>query len=143
MLIDFVIPAKGESLITAYQRWRGWADPKVCCDYALHMAVTSWSEEVARELPLVTGEEVGINSFKVFMAYKDVMMLQDDEIIEVFKVRIVKYTMLSFVCVCHLTQTLEDVIISSLILKNQFFTNSIIGGALLSTKILHNRFLFL
>ena len=93
MLIDFVIPAKGESLITAYQRWRGWADPKVCCDYALHMAVTSWSEEVARELPLVTGEDVGINSFKVFMAYKDVMMLQDDEIIEVFKVRIVKYTM--------------------------------------------------
>ena len=86
MLIDFVIPAKGESLLTAYKRWRGWADPKVCCDYALHMAVTSWSEEVARELPLVTGPEVGINSFKVFMAYKDVMMLQDDEIIEVFKV---------------------------------------------------------
>ena len=87
MLIDFVIPAKGESLITAYQRWRGWADPKVCCDYGLHMAVTSWSEEVAAELPLVTGPDVGINSFKVFMAYKDVMMLQDDEIIEVFKVR--------------------------------------------------------
>ena len=92
MLIDFVIPAKGESLITAYQRWRGWADPKVCCDYGLHMAVTSWSEEVAAELPLVTGPDVGINSFKVFMAYKDVMMLQDDEIIEVFKVGIVKYT---------------------------------------------------
>ena len=55
------------------------------------MAVTSWSEEVAAELPLVTGPEVGINSFKVFMAYKDVMMLQDDEIIEVFKVGIVKY----------------------------------------------------
>ena len=101
MLIDFVIPAKGESLITAYQRWRGWADPKVCCDYALHMAVTSWSEEVARELPLVTKEDVGINSFKVFMAYKDVMMLQDDEIIEVFKVRIVKYTMYICVCLSH------------------------------------------
>ena len=34
----------------------------------------------------MVGEEFGINSFKVFMAYKDVMMLEDDEIIECFKV---------------------------------------------------------
>ena len=93
MIIDFVIPSKGESLLEAYQRWRGWADPKVCCDYALHMAVTHWSDKVKEELPLITQPDVGINSFKVFMAYKDVMMLQDDEIIEVFKVRIVKYMM--------------------------------------------------
>ena len=26
---DFVIPTKGESLLTAYSRWRGWADEKV------------------------------------------------------------------------------------------------------------------
>merc|ERR1712110_438843 len=66
MLIDFVIPGKGESLIIAYNRWRGWADEKVCCDYSLHMAVTHW------------GPEIGINSFKVFMAYKDVFMLKEE-----------------------------------------------------------------
>ena len=26
--VDFVIPAKGESLLEAYERWRGWADEK-------------------------------------------------------------------------------------------------------------------
>eukprot|EP00088_Acartia_fossae_P005269 TRINITY_DN12311_c0_g1_i1.p1 TRINITY_DN12311_c0_g1~~TRINITY_DN12311_c0_g1_i1.p1 ORF type:complete len:476 (+),score=113.26 TRINITY_DN12311_c0_g1_i1:171-1430(+) len=36
-------------------------------------------------MKIVTGEEFGINSFKVFMAYKDVMMLEDNEIIECFK----------------------------------------------------------
>merc|ERR1712198_432887 len=85
MIIDFVIPQKGESLLEAYKRWRGWADPKVCCDYALHMAVTYWNDQVAEELPLVTQPDIGINSFKVFMAYRDVMMLRDNEIIECFK----------------------------------------------------------
>jgi len=85
MIIDFVIPAKGESLIAAYNKWRGWADPKVCCDYSFHMAITSWNEKVEEEMALVTSQDVGINSFKVFMAYKDVFMLRDNEIIECFK----------------------------------------------------------
>jgi len=85
MIIDFVIPAKGESLIAAYNKWRGWADPKVCCDYSFHMAITSWNENVEEEMALVTSQDVGINSFKVFMAYKDVFMLRDNEIIECFK----------------------------------------------------------
>jgi len=85
MIIDFVIPAKGESLIAAYNKWRGWADAKVCCDYSLHMAITSWNDKVEEEMALVASQDVGINSFKVFMAYKDVFMLRDNEIIECFK----------------------------------------------------------
>ncbi|CAG2068708.1 unnamed protein product, partial [Timema podura] len=46
MIIDFVIPKKGESLLEAYERWRQMAEEKVCCDYALHVAITSWSEKV-------------------------------------------------------------------------------------------------
>jgi len=84
MIIDFVIPTKGEPLQTAYNRWRGWADAKVCCDYSLHMAITWWDENVAKEMTAVT-TKMGINSFKVFMAYKDVFMLRDNEIIECFK----------------------------------------------------------
>lgn len=34
---------------------------------------------------LMATEEYGINSFKMFMAYKDVFMLQDHEMLEVFK----------------------------------------------------------
>lgn len=48
MILDFVIPQKGKSLLEAYDCWRNTADPKVCCDYSLHVAVTWWSEEVKR-----------------------------------------------------------------------------------------------
>lgn len=46
MILDFVIPQKGASLLEAFERWRGVADPKVCCDYSLHVAVTWWDESV-------------------------------------------------------------------------------------------------
>lgn len=37
-------------------------------DYGFHMAVTSWSNQVAADMAALVGK--GINSFKFFMAYK-------------------------------------------------------------------------
>lgn len=62
-VIDFVIPSKQQLPIEAYHQWRGWADPKVCCDYALSMAITTWSEEVEKQMKqLVTPEFGKINN---------------------------------------------------------------------------------
>ena len=61
----------GEPLMDAYQQWRDWADPKVCCDYSFHMCVTYWNDSVAEQMQQVCRpvEEggAGINSFKMFM----------------------------------------------------------------------------
>ena len=46
MIIDFVLDQKGVPLLEAYDKWKGWADPKVCCDYSFHIAVTWWSKKV-------------------------------------------------------------------------------------------------
>lgn len=77
--VDFVLGPKNESLLQMYDRWRGWADPKVCCDYSFHVAVTWWSEQVREEMEVLVREK-GVNSFKMFLAYKDVFMLRDDEV---------------------------------------------------------------
>ncbi|KAK5892822.1 hypothetical protein CesoFtcFv8_013172 [Champsocephalus esox] len=83
MIMDFVIPQRGKSLLEAYDCWRQTADPKVCCDYSLHVAVTWWSDQVKKEMQTVAKEK-GVNSFKMFMAYKDVFMLDDSELYAAF-----------------------------------------------------------
>ncbi|GCB60745.1 hypothetical protein scyTo_0006920 [Scyliorhinus torazame] len=83
MILDFVVPHKGVSLLESYDKWRSWADPKVCCDYSFHVAVTWWSAKVKDEMEILVKEK-GVNSFKMFMAYKGVFMLQDNELYSVF-----------------------------------------------------------
>ncbi|XP_075438617.1 dihydropyrimidinase isoform X2 [Ascaphus truei] len=83
MIIDFAIPKKGCSLIEAYDTWRSWADPKVCCDYSLHVAVTWWSDKVKKEMGILVKDK-GVNSFKMFMAYKDLYMVHDNEMYQAF-----------------------------------------------------------
>ncbi|PKK16491.1 dihydropyrimidinase-related protein 5-like, partial [Columba livia] len=43
MIIGHVLPDKETSLLDAYEKCRSLADPKVCCDYALHMGITWWA----------------------------------------------------------------------------------------------------
>src|SRR6187399_2057429 len=44
MIIDFVIPNPKQSLMEAFNTWRGWAE-KAAGDYGFHVAVTWWSEQ--------------------------------------------------------------------------------------------------
>ncbi|KAH8414145.1 hypothetical protein KR222_009209 [Zaprionus bogoriensis] len=84
MIIDCVLPYKHESLVEAYDKWRSWADPKVCCDYSLHAAITWWSKSVSEELGILC-TELGVNSLKMYMAQKGVVMLNDAELLDVFE----------------------------------------------------------
>lgn len=84
MIIDFAIPQKNESLIQTYMKYRKLADGKVCCDYALHVGVTSWSENVKNEMSDLC-KMYGVNSFKFFLAYKDLYMINDQEMYQVLE----------------------------------------------------------
>jgi len=81
-IIDFVIPNPQQSLMEAYQTWRGWAE-KSAGDYGFHMAITWWSDEVKRDMGALVQQE-GINSFKHFMAYKNAIMCDDETLVNSF-----------------------------------------------------------
>ena len=55
--VDFVLGARGKSLLESYEQWRKWADEKVCCDYSLHVGVTWWSPQVSDEMEVLVKEK--------------------------------------------------------------------------------------
>ena len=81
-IIDFVIPNPQQSLMEAYQTWRGWAE-KSAADYSFHVAVTWWDETVHADMGKLV-RDCGVNSFKHFMAYKNAIMADDEILVKSF-----------------------------------------------------------
>ncbi len=82
-IIDFVIPNRGQSLLEALAAWRE-KSKKAVADYTYHMAVTGWGDSTAEEMRKVVQDE-GVTSFKVFMAYKGALMVDDGELYKVMQ----------------------------------------------------------
>jgi dihydropyrimidinase len=80
-IIDFVHPERGQDPLDALAARQREAE-KAVADYGFHMAVTWWGEEMARGMSRCVNEE-GIPSFKAYMAYKETVGLEDEELVEV------------------------------------------------------------
>ena len=59
--VDFVLGGKNQPLLKMYEQWRGWADPKVCCDYSFHVGVTWWSDQVHEDMAVLVKEKGGLS----------------------------------------------------------------------------------
>jgi dihydropyrimidinase len=77
-LIDFAIQYKGQPLRQAFDTWLSKASEKAVCDYAFHCIVTDISGGQLGEMNDLIHE--GVTSFKLFMAYPGVFMLDDGSI---------------------------------------------------------------
>jgi dihydropyrimidinase len=99
MLIDFALQSQGHTMREAFDTWRRKSDNKACIDFSLHMAVTDLGPgegaQGLREMEEIVTE--GISSFKLFMAYPGVLMIDDGLMFRVMQ----KAEKLNALCCIH------------------------------------------
>src|SRR6476660_3046231 len=77
-IVDFAIQYKGQTLHHALETWMKKAEGKAAIDYGFHTIITDLSDQVEEEMDALVRQ--GVTSFKLFMAYPGVFMLDDASI---------------------------------------------------------------
>jgi dihydropyrimidinase len=83
--VDFIIQPQGSSFADALEEWRGKANGKQMIDMGYHMAVTDLKEGGTLE-ELASLPDQGITSYKLFMAYKGALMVDDETLFKTMQV---------------------------------------------------------
>jgi dihydropyrimidinase len=117
-VIDFALQNQKGTLKEALDIWLGKSRGKACVDFSLHMAVTNLhgvdGAETLREMEEMVAE--GISSFKLFMAYPNVLMVNDELMFRVMQ----KAAALDALCLIHAENgSAIDVVVSQMIAEGK------------------------
>lgn len=82
-LIEMICPGKGDKPLEAFELWLGKAEGVSACDFSFHMGVTRWDEIAEAQLREIVSR--GVRSFKVFLAYKGALGVDDRELYHALK----------------------------------------------------------
>src|SRR3982751_3046641 len=83
--VDFIIQPPGATFAAALEEWREKANGKQVIDMGYHMAVTDLNEGGTLE-ELAGLPDQGITSYKLFMAYKGALMVDDETLFRTMEV---------------------------------------------------------
>jgi dihydropyrimidinase len=118
MVIDFALQNQKGTLQEALDAWLKKSDGKACLDFSLHMAVTNLHGEDGAET-LAEMEEMtkfGITSFKLFMAYPNVLMIDDGLMFKVMQ----KAAALNALCCIHAENgSAIDIVVAQMIAEGK------------------------
>jgi dihydropyrimidinase len=83
--VDFIIQPHGQTFGAAFDEWRSKANGKQVIDMGYHMAVTDLKTGGTLE-ELASLPDQGITSYKLFMAYKGALMVDDETLFRTMEV---------------------------------------------------------
>jgi len=83
--VDFCIQPQGSTFAAALDEWRSKASGKQVIDMGYHIAITDLSEPERLE-ELATLPEQGVTSYKLFMAYKGALQVDDETLFKSMEV---------------------------------------------------------
>jgi len=117
-VIDFVLQSKGHTMSEALTTWLAKSAGKACVDFGLHMAVTDLgpgdgAQGLAEMEAMV---KQGISSFKLFMAYPNVLMIDDGLMYKVMQ----KAGTLNALCCVHAENgSVIDIVVARMIAEGK------------------------
>lgn len=76
--IEMCCPSRAEDASEGYALWKSKAEGQSACDYSFHMSVAKFDDRTAAALREIVLD--GITSFKVFLAYKNALGIDDEEL---------------------------------------------------------------
>ena len=82
-IIDYPTPQRGETLRSSFDEWMAKATTKSVIDFGFHLTVVEVNNQILKELESIP--EWGVSSIKVYMAYKNILQLSDEEIFQVMQ----------------------------------------------------------
>ena len=77
-IVDFVVQQRGQALAEALEIWHQKAEGQAAIDYGFHMIVQDLPDSRLPEMDEMVRQ--GVTSFKMFMAYRGAVMVDDDTI---------------------------------------------------------------
>lgn len=81
--IEMITPDTHGSLQAAWETWSGLAEGDSACDYSFHLGVSRW--DAATEATLRELVAAGMTSFKVFLAYKGALGIDDKTLFQTLR----------------------------------------------------------
>lgn len=79
-VVDYVTTHRGEDPLAALATWTRWAQPSAI-DWGLHMTFT----EAVADATVAACVEAGVTSFKLYMAYPDLLQVDDGVIVDIMR----------------------------------------------------------
>ena len=77
-VFDMCCPSWAEEPAEGFATWKAQAEGNACCDYTFHMGVTNFQKGTEAQLRRIVSE--GVQSFKIFLAYKGALGINDADL---------------------------------------------------------------
>jgi dihydropyrimidinase len=77
-LIEMICPGRSEEPLAAFELWKSNGVGKSACDFTFHMGVTRFDSSAESQFREIVKQ--GLSSFKIFLAYKGALGVDDTEL---------------------------------------------------------------
>ncbi len=82
-IIDFAIQSRGMTMTAAHEAWIAKSEGKCAIDYSWHLAITKFENSDQAEMKKLY--DAGVTTFKIFLAYPNVLMIDQPTVYRVMK----------------------------------------------------------